>query len=69
MDWIEEVRPCVRASHLSPIDQAYFVYDHLEGEAKVEKRYRRLLTKKIPNTFFFFFFQFCKNCMVVLNLM
>ena len=40
MDWVEEVRASMRARHLAPIDQAYFIYDHLEGEAKKEIKYR-----------------------------
>lgn len=30
----------IRVRHLKPVDQAYFIYDHLEGEAKDEIRYR-----------------------------
>lgn len=40
VEWIEEVRASMRARHLAPLDQAYFIYDHLEGEAKNEIRYR-----------------------------
>ena len=39
-EWIEEVHACVRARHLSPADQALFIYDHLEGEAREEIKYR-----------------------------
>lgn len=39
-EWVEEVNACVRARHLSPRDQAYFMFDHLDGEAKDEIRYR-----------------------------
>lgn len=39
IDWIEEARSSMRAPYLSPPDQAYFIYDHLEGEAKEEIRY------------------------------
>lgn len=39
-DWIEEVRSSMHAQYLSPLDQAYFIYDHLEGEAKEEISYQ-----------------------------
>nr|XP_043898190.1 uncharacterized protein LOC122779681 [Solea senegalensis] len=39
-EWIEEIEACVRARHLSPADQALFILDHLEGEAKEEIRFR-----------------------------
>lgn len=39
-EWTEEVKACMRARHLSAADQAFFVYDHLEGEAKNEIKYR-----------------------------
>lgn len=51
-DWIEEVRSSVRARHLSPLDQAYFVYDHLEGEAKEEIKYRSRADKEDPERIF-----------------
>ncbi|KAF7227885.1 putative LOC107386907-like protein, partial [Nothobranchius furzeri] len=47
-DWIEEVRASLRARYLSPLDQAYFVYDHLEGEAKEEIRYRPRAEREDP---------------------
>lgn len=39
-EWVEEVRACMHARHLSTVDQAYFVFDHLEGDAREEIRYR-----------------------------
>lgn len=39
-DWIEEIRATLRTRRLSAVDQAYFIFDHLEGEAKDEIRYR-----------------------------
>lgn len=36
VEWIEEVRASMRARHLAPVDQAYLIYDHLDGEAKNE---------------------------------
>lgn len=35
-EWLEEVKASTRARHLSGLDKAYFMYDHLEGEAKDE---------------------------------
>lgn len=39
-EWLEEAEACMRARHLSPVDQAFYLYDHLEGEAREELRYR-----------------------------
>ncbi|XP_077961139.1 uncharacterized protein LOC144409523 [Gasterosteus aculeatus] len=39
-EWLEELQSCMRARHLAPADQAYFLYDHLEGEAREEIKYR-----------------------------
>lgn len=48
-DWAEEVKATIRARHLRPIDQAYFIYDHLEGEAKDEIRYRPRADREDPD--------------------
>ena len=48
-DWAEEVRATIRARHLRPLDQAYFIYDHLEGEAKDEIRYRPRADREDPD--------------------
>lgn len=39
-EWSEEVHACMRARHLSRCDQAFFLFDHLEGEARDEIKYR-----------------------------
>lgn len=39
-EWIEEVQACMRARHLSRPDHAFFLFDHLEGEARDEIKYR-----------------------------
>lgn len=39
-EWVEEAQACMRLRHLSNIDQAFFLVDHLEGEAREEIRYR-----------------------------
>lgn len=38
-DWIEEADSCMRARHLSARDQAFFLFDHLDGEARQEIKY------------------------------
>lgn len=38
-EWLEEVHACMRACHLSAPDRAFFfLFDHLEGEAREEIR-------------------------------
>lgn len=32
-EWVEEAKACMRTRYLSPADQAFFLFDHLEGEA------------------------------------
>lgn len=39
-EWLEEVSACMKARHLSVPDQAFFLFDHLEGEAREEIKYR-----------------------------
>lgn len=51
-DWVEEMRATLRTRHLKPIDQAYFIYDHLEGEAKDEIRYRPRAEREDPEKMF-----------------
>lgn len=48
-EWLEEVEACMRARHLSQADQAYFMYDHLEGEARNEIRYRSNEERRDPD--------------------
>ncbi len=38
-EWIEEAHACMWARHLSVADQAFFLFDHLEGEAREQIRY------------------------------
>lgn len=47
-DWVEEMRATLRTRRLQPVDQAYFIYDHLEGEAKDEIRYRPRAERENP---------------------
>lgn len=39
-EWVEEAEACMRARYLSKIDKAFFLFDHLEGEAREEIRHR-----------------------------
>lgn len=48
-EWSEEVQACMRARHLSRADQAAFIYDHLEGEAREEMRYRPREEREDPD--------------------
>lgn len=48
-EWLEEVQACVRARHLSASDQAFFLFDHLEGEARDEIKYRPRHEREDPD--------------------
>lgn len=39
-EWIEEVQACMQARYMPASDKAFFLFDHLEGEAREEIRYR-----------------------------
>ncbi|XP_041960343.1 uncharacterized protein LOC121718953 [Alosa sapidissima] len=47
-EWVEEVRKCLQARHMSSNEQAYFVYDLLEGEAKLEIKLRPATDRADP---------------------
>ena len=47
-DWVEEMRATLRIRHMKSVEQAYFIYDHLEGEAKDEIRYRPRAEREDP---------------------
>lgn len=51
-DWVEEARTSIRARHMSKVDQAIFLYDHLEGEARNEIKYRSKEEREDPETVF-----------------
>lgn len=51
-EWIEEVQACMRARHLSRADQAFFLFDHLEGEAREEIKYRSSTVRENPDSVF-----------------
>lgn len=39
-DWLEEVECCTRGRQMSEVEKALFMYDHLEGEARSEIKFR-----------------------------
>ncbi|XP_035990395.1 uncharacterized protein LOC118562725 [Fundulus heteroclitus] len=47
-EWLEEVQACMRVRHLSPADQAFFLFDHLEGEARDEIKFRPTAEREDP---------------------
>ena len=47
-EWTEEIRACMRVRHLSVTDQALFLCDHLEGEARAEIRFRSITKRGDP---------------------
>lgn len=49
LEWIEEVQACMRARRLSLSDRAFFLFDHLEGEAKEEIKHRSCADREDPD--------------------
>lgn len=49
-EWIEEAKSCIRATHMSNFDKALFLFDHLEGEARNEVKYRPTATRENPES-------------------
>ena len=47
-EWVDEVQACMRARHLSTVDRAFFLFDHLEGEARDEIKYRSTVERSDP---------------------
>lgn len=48
VEWVEEVQACIRSRHLSSAEKALFIYDHLEGEAREEIKYRSQEEREDP---------------------
>lgn len=48
-EWLEEVQACMRARRLSTADQAFFLFDHLEGEAREEIKFRPSAEREDPD--------------------
>lgn len=51
-EWEEEVRASMRIRHVGPTDQAAFLFDHLEGEARDEIKYRPTADREDPEKVF-----------------
>lgn len=51
-EWEEEVRISMRVRHVGLNDQASFIFDHLEGEARDEIRYRPTAERENPERVF-----------------
>lgn len=47
-EWVEEAESCIRSRHMSEHEKAMFLYDHLEGEARTEIKYRPTTTRENP---------------------
>lgn len=47
-EWIKEAEACMRARHLSTFDRAFFLFDHLEGEAREEIKFRSAADRSDP---------------------
>lgn len=47
-EWVEEVEACMRVRHLTAVDRALFIFDHLEGEAKQEIKFRSAAERGDP---------------------
>lgn len=47
-EWVDEVRESMRPRHFTTVDQAYFKYDHLEGEAKNLIKYHPKAEREDP---------------------
>lgn len=48
-EWTEEIQACMRARHIAEADKAFFIFDHLEGEAKKEIKYRPSVERGDPD--------------------
>lgn len=48
-EWVDEAQACMRTRNMSLAEQAFFLYDHLEGEARDEIKYRSSADRGDPN--------------------
>lgn len=48
VEWAEEIQACARARHLPAAEQALFIFDHLEGEAREEIKFRPSQEQRDP---------------------
>ena len=51
-EWIEEIKASFRVRHLTPVQEALFIFDHLGGSAKREIRFRPQGEREDPNKVF-----------------
>lgn len=51
-EWVEEARKCLQIRHMSLSEQAYFVYDLLDAEAKMEIKLRPAAERADPEKIF-----------------
>lgn len=61
---MKKIKATLRTRNLKPVDQAYFMYEHLEGEAKDEIR---VTDQEQRWNIQIRFSLFLKSCMVALN--
>lgn len=47
--WVDKVCASMRPQSLTSVDQAYFIYNHLVGEAKNEIKYRSRAEREDPD--------------------
>ena len=47
-EWTEEAQSCIRSRYMSDLEKAMFLYDHLEGEARSEIKYRPVTVRENP---------------------
>lgn len=47
-EWIEEAQSCIRSRFMSDLEKALFLFDHLEGEARNEIKYRPTTVREDP---------------------
>lgn len=52
-EWVDEAEACMRVRHMSAADRAFFLFDHLEGEAREEIRYRSAIEREDPEKIIF----------------
>ncbi len=51
-EWVDEVQACIRARCIPVADQAFFLFDYLEGEAREEIRHRSATERGDPDKIF-----------------
>lgn len=51
-EWVEEAEACMRMQTMTVAGRAFFLFDHLEGEARDEIRYRPSMDKDDPKNYF-----------------